>query len=155
MEDLSAWLASKKVFRELDLRKGYYQVPVAQQDVPKTVVITSFGLYKFLRMPFGLRNAGQSFQDFMDKVLEGLDCIFFYLDDILMASKPRRSTRSTWRRSPSGSSSTTWYFTWRSVSSSSRQWSFWGSTCKHKACACWGQVWRPSRPIPSPALSPS
>ena len=37
-------------------------------------------------MPFGLRNAGQSFQQFMDEVLEGLDCIFVYLDNILVAS---------------------------------------------------------------------
>ena len=55
MEDLSAQLAGKKVFSKLDLRKGYYQVPVAPQDVPKTAVITPFGLYEFLRMPFGLR----------------------------------------------------------------------------------------------------
>ena len=38
-------------------------------------------MYKFLRMPFGLRNAGQSWT-----VLEGLDCIFVYLDNILVAS---------------------------------------------------------------------
>ena len=48
MEDLSAQLASKRVFSKLDLRKGYYQVPVALQDVPKTVVITPFRLYEFL-----------------------------------------------------------------------------------------------------------
>ena len=59
---------------------------MAPQNVPKTVVITPFGLYEFLRMPFGLRNAGQSFQRFLDEVLEGLDCIFVYLDDILVAS---------------------------------------------------------------------
>ena len=79
-------MAGKKVFSKLDLRKGYYQVPVAPQDVPKTEVITPFGLNKSLRMPFGLRNAGQSFQHFMDEVLEGLDCIFVYLDNILVAS---------------------------------------------------------------------
>ena len=39
MEDLSAQLAGKKVFSKLDLRKGYYQVPVAPQDVPKMAVI--------------------------------------------------------------------------------------------------------------------
>ena len=87
MKDLSAQQAGKMVFSKLDLRKGYYQVPVAQQDVPKIAVITPFGLYEFLRMPFRLRNAGQSFQHFMDEVLEGLDCIFVYLDDILVASK--------------------------------------------------------------------
>ena len=86
MEDLSAQLAGKKVFSKLDLRKGYYQVPVAAKDVPKTAVITPFGLFKLLRMPFGLRNAGPSFQRFMDKVLQGLDCIFVYLEDILVAS---------------------------------------------------------------------
>ena len=54
MEDLLAQLAGKKVFSKLDLRKGYYQVPVAPQDVPKTAVISPCGLYEFLRMPFGL-----------------------------------------------------------------------------------------------------
>jgi hypothetical protein len=49
-------------------------------------VITPFGLWKFLRMPFGLRNAGQSFQRFMDEVLSGLDFAFCYLDDILIGS---------------------------------------------------------------------
>ena len=40
----------------------------------------------FLRMPFGLRNAGQSFQRFLDDVLQGLDFVFVYVDDILIAS---------------------------------------------------------------------
>ena len=89
MKDLSAQQAGKMVFSKLDLRKGYYQVPVAQQDIPKTAVITPFGLYEFLRMPFRPRNAGQSFQPFMDEVLEGLYCIFIYLEDILVASNTK------------------------------------------------------------------
>ncbi|MFN9902387.1 MAG: reverse transcriptase family protein, partial [bacterium] len=68
------------------LRKGYYQIPVQEGDIHKTAVITPFGLWEFLRMPFGLRNAGQSFQRFMDEVLAGLDFAFCYLDDILIAS---------------------------------------------------------------------
>ena len=87
MEDLSARLSGKKVFSKLDLRKGYYQVPVAPKDIEKTAVITPFGLYEFLRMPFGLRNAGQSFQRFMDEVLMGIPHTFVYLDDILVASE--------------------------------------------------------------------
>jgi hypothetical protein len=54
---LSAKLAGCSVFTKLDLRKGYYQIPVAEEDVQKTAVITPFGLWEFLRMPFGLRNA--------------------------------------------------------------------------------------------------
>ena len=87
MEDLSAWLAGMTVFSKLDLRKGYYQVPVAASDVQKTAVITSFGLFEFRRMLFGLQNAGQSFQRFMDQVLEGVPQVFVYMDDVLVASR--------------------------------------------------------------------
>ena len=41
-----------KVFSTIDFRKGYWQVPVAAADMPKTVVITPFGLWEFLRIPF-------------------------------------------------------------------------------------------------------
>jgi cleavage and polyadenylation specificity factor subunit 1 len=86
IQDLSARLHGCSIFSKLDLRKGYYQIPVQEGDIHKTAVITPFGLWEFLRMPFGLRNAGQSFQRFMDEVLAGLDFAFCYLDDILIAS---------------------------------------------------------------------
>ncbi len=84
--DLTAGLASCAVFSKLDLRKGYHQIPVRPADVKKTAIITPFGLYVFKRVPFGLRNAGQTFQRMMDRVLAGLDFCFVYLDDILIAS---------------------------------------------------------------------
>ena len=86
MADLSARLHGCKVFSKLDLRKGYHQVPVHPRDVHKTAVSTPFGLWEFVRMPFGLRNAGQTFQRMMDEVLQGLDYCFVYLDDLLIAS---------------------------------------------------------------------
>jgi hypothetical protein len=86
IQDLSARLGGCTIFSKLDLRKGYYQIPVQEGDIHKTAVITPFGLWEFLRMPFGLRNAGQSFQRFMDEVLSGLDFAFCYLDDILIGS---------------------------------------------------------------------
>ena len=46
-----------------------------------------FGLYEFTRMPFGLRNAAQILQRFMDQVLCGLDFWYTYIDDVLIASK--------------------------------------------------------------------
>ena len=64
---------------------------MAAEDIPKTAIITPFGLYEFLRMPFGLKNSAQAFQRLMDNVLRGLDFIFVYLDDILVASTDQRS----------------------------------------------------------------
>ena len=69
MEDLTARLAGMNVFSKLDMRKGYYQVPVVAGTLPETAVIIPLRQWEFLRMPFGLRNAGQSLQRFMDEVL--------------------------------------------------------------------------------------
>lgn len=66
--------------------QGYHQVPVHLQDVPTTAVITPFGLFEFLRMPFGLKGVTQTFQRLMDSVLRDLLVAFVYLDDILVAS---------------------------------------------------------------------
>jgi cleavage and polyadenylation specificity factor subunit 1 len=55
-------------------------------DIAKTAIITLFGLFEFTRMPFGLRNAGMTFQQLMDSILGSLPFAFVYLDDILVAS---------------------------------------------------------------------
>jgi hypothetical protein len=86
MADLAARLDGCTIFSKLDLRKGYLQVPVAAADIPKTAIITPFGLFEFLRMPFSLRNAGMTFQRLMDSLLGRLPFAFVYLDDILVAS---------------------------------------------------------------------
>jgi cleavage and polyadenylation specificity factor subunit 1 len=88
--DMSAKLAGCSKFTELDLKKGYYQIPVAPEDVQKTAVITPFGLFEFLHMLFGLCNAGQTFQWLMDTVTTNLEPAFAYLDDLLVASPPEK-----------------------------------------------------------------
>ena len=87
MGDLSSRLDGCVIFSKLDLQKGYYQVPVAAADVAKTAVITPFGLFEFVRMPFGLKNAGMTFQRLMDRVFFDLPYSFVYLDDLLVASR--------------------------------------------------------------------
>ncbi|GFR69541.1 Pol polyprotein [Elysia marginata] len=59
-------------------------------DIAKTAIITPFGLFKFLCMPFWLKNADQAFQRLMDTVLQGLSYAFLYLDDILVASSSEK-----------------------------------------------------------------
>ena len=87
LTDFTSELAGKSIFSKIDLLKGYHQIPVADEDVGKTAVITPFGLYIFPRCPFGLKNAGQDFQRLMDEILGDLPRVFVYIDDILVASE--------------------------------------------------------------------
>jgi hypothetical protein len=86
MMDFSSRVAGCSIFTKIDLRKGYYQIPMHPADILKTAIITPFGHFEFLRLTFGLRNAGSTFQRLMDQVLAGLAFAFVYLDDIIMAS---------------------------------------------------------------------
>ena len=61
LQDFTATIQGATIFTHIDLVRAYHQIPVAPEDVPKTAVTTPFGLFEFLRMPFGLRNAAQTF----------------------------------------------------------------------------------------------
>ena len=87
LRSLTMSLHGKSVFSKLDLKKAYLQIPMAQNDIPKTAVCTPFGLFEYLYMPYGLKNAGSTFQRLMDSLFANIPNAFIYLDDILVASE--------------------------------------------------------------------
>ena len=86
IKDILHGLNNTTIYSTIDLHKAYHQIPVAPDDIPKTAVITPFGLFEYIYMPFGLRSASQTFQRHIDTVLSGLDFAHPYIDDILVAS---------------------------------------------------------------------
>eukprot|EP00096_Caligus_rogercresseyi_P008991 TRINITY_DN296_c0_g1_i2.p2 TRINITY_DN296_c0_g1~~TRINITY_DN296_c0_g1_i2.p2 ORF type:complete len:460 (+),score=39.87 TRINITY_DN296_c0_g1_i2:236-1615(+) len=86
IQEFASQLAGNKVFTHIDLVKAFHQIPIHPSDIAKTAVVTPFGLFEYVRMPFGLRNAAQSFQRFIDEVLRGLPFVYAYIDDLLIAS---------------------------------------------------------------------
>ncbi|WVZ51917.1 hypothetical protein U9M48_003017, partial [Paspalum notatum var. saurae] len=82
-------LAGARVFSKIDLRSGYYQIKIREEDIPKRAFLTRYGLYEYLIMSFGLTNAPAFFMYMMNSVfMNELDkFLVVFIDDILIYSK--------------------------------------------------------------------
>jgi hypothetical protein len=84
IDDLFDQLRGACVFSKIDLRSGYHQLKVRECNIPKTALVSRYGLYEFMVMSFGLTNAPTYFMYMMNKVfMEYLDkFVMMFIDDI-------------------------------------------------------------------------
>lgn len=81
------------VFFHIDLIRAFHNISVFPRDICKTAMISSVGLYEYLRMPLGLKNAPATFQCFINSIFCDLPFVFSYIDDIIVySSSPEEHT---------------------------------------------------------------
>ena len=88
IDDLLDQVGQSKFISKLNLTRGYWQVPVNQEDRHKTPFTTPFGLFQFTVLPFGPNGAPATFQRMMDCLLQGQeDHAAAYIDDVVIFSQ--------------------------------------------------------------------
>ena len=83
-EDLLQHLGKSKYYSKIDFSKGYWQIPVAEEDIEKTAFVTPEGMYDFLRMPFGMKNLGATLVYRMRKISSEMNNVDNYIDDLII-----------------------------------------------------------------------
>ena len=86
-EDVLNQLGGSNVFTVMDITSGYFTSAIEEKAIPLTAMITSFGLFEWLRCPQGAAGAPGHFTRLMSLVLQGLERIDVYIDDIILHSK--------------------------------------------------------------------
>ena len=86
IQDCLDAVAGSSLFSTFDLTSGYFQIPLKQEDIPKSAFVCKYGHFEMTRMPFGLNNSASTFQRTMEMALQGLKWItcLIYIDDIIV-----------------------------------------------------------------------
>ena len=88
IDDILDRLDGSKIFSRIDLKSGYHRIRIAPQDIHKTTFRITFGLYKFLMLPFGLTDAPATFNKMMERIFRAhREFTSTFFDDILVHSK--------------------------------------------------------------------
>ena len=86
IQDCLDAVAGSIYFSSFDLTSGYFQIPLKEEDIPKSAFCCKFGQFEMTRMPFGLNNSASTFQRTMELALQGLqwETCLIYIDDIIV-----------------------------------------------------------------------
>ena len=91
VEDLFARLCKGKHFSKLDLSQAYQQLPLEEDSKKYVVINTHRGLFRYTRLPFGISSAPGIFQRVIESILQGIDGVVVYLDDILITGQTKEA----------------------------------------------------------------
>jgi hypothetical protein len=154
LQDFTAELSGCTWFAKVDLVKGFHQIPVAPQDIPKTAINTPCGLWEYLGMPFGLKNVAQSFQRLMDRLFCHSPGTFGYMNDHLVYGRGEQNGLSNLQQFFEVCEANGLRLNRdKCVFRVSELWSSWATACPPPASSPSRPTWRPSAGSRSPPQS--